>query len=224
MRFAVPMLWAPPEEHNDDSCYFCAFDVFGHSAKTKEHIKYSTTTSSTRPSEHDDQHPIPIPIPVASVVESENIEMGEAAGIAPSTTQGNSYDPTFQLTTDSSCKHLPFDSESLDYFVRILGLTQTKSEIAASLLNERNLLDEGVKITSFRTRSKHLQRLFTMEDNVIFCNNVVELFVELKFEYKPDEWRLFIDSSKESLKAALINKGKRLPTIPIAYSTKLKES
>ena len=41
--------------------------------------------------------------------------------------------------------------------------------------------------------------------------------------YKPKDWRLFIDSSKRSLKCVLLHNGNRFASIPIAHSTKLKE-
>ncbi|XP_043287550.1 uncharacterized protein [Venturia canescens] len=42
--------------------------------------------------------------------------------------------------------------------------------------------------------------------------------------YKNVEWRLFIDSSKRSLKAVLLHNGYTYAPIPIAHSTKLKEN
>ena len=39
-----------------------------------------------------------------------------------------------------------------------------------------------------------------------------------------NEWRLFIDSSKRSLKAVLLHIGNKKPSIPIAHSAQLKES
>ena len=41
--------------------------------------------------------------------------------------------------------------------------------------------------------------------------------------YRPEDWRLFIDSSKRSLKCVLLHNGNRFASIPIAHSTKLKE-
>ena len=42
-------------------------------------------------------------------------------------------------------------------------------------------------------------------------------------EYKPDDWRLFLDSSKRSLKCVLFHNGNKYACIPIGHSTKLKE-
>lgn len=43
-------------------------------------------------------------------------------------------------------------------------------------------------------------------------------------QYASKEWRLFIDASKTSLKAALIHIGNKKPSVPIAYSKILKEN
>jgi hypothetical protein len=43
-------------------------------------------------------------------------------------------------------------------------------------------------------------------------------------EYNPDQWRLFIDSSKVSLKEVLLHNGHRFPSVPLARATNMKES
>ncbi|GBN71750.1 hypothetical protein AVEN_92763-1 [Araneus ventricosus] len=42
-------------------------------------------------------------------------------------------------------------------------------------------------------------------------------------EYSPDDWRLFIESSKRSLKCVLLYSGNKYGSMPIAHSTKMKE-
>jgi hypothetical protein len=46
----------------------------------------------------------------------------------------------------------------------------------------------------------------------------------LGHEYKPDQWRLFVDSSKVSLKVVLLNNGNRFPSVPLAHAANMKES
>jgi hypothetical protein len=43
-------------------------------------------------------------------------------------------------------------------------------------------------------------------------------------EYNPDQWRLFIDSSKVSLKVVLLHNGRRFLSIPLACAANMKES
>jgi hypothetical protein len=46
----------------------------------------------------------------------------------------------------------------------------------------------------------------------------------LGIEYKTDEWRLFIDSSKISLKGVLLHNGNHLASVPVAHSVHRKET
>ena len=43
-------------------------------------------------------------------------------------------------------------------------------------------------------------------------------------EYNPDQWRLFIDSSKVSLKVVLLHNRNRLPSVPLAHAANIKQS
>ena len=40
----------------------------------------------------------------------------------------------------------------------------------------------------------------------------------------PNDWRLFIDSSKRSLKAVLLHNGNELVSLPVAHSVRMKET
>ena len=44
--------------------------------------------------------------------------------------------------------------------------------------------------------------------------NVSGLIIELVYEHDSDKWRLFMDSSKTSLKAVLLHNGNVKPSIP----------
>ena len=47
---------------------------------------------------------------------------------------------------------------------------------------------------------------------------------ELGCKHNPADWRLFIDSSKTSLKAVLLHNGNIKPSIPVGYSILRKET
>jgi len=46
----------------------------------------------------------------------------------------------------------------------------------------------------------------------------------LGHDFNPDQWRLFIDSSKVSLKVVLLHNGNRFPSIPLGHVANMKES
>ena len=98
------------------------------------------------------------------------------------------------------------------------------SELLASRLKQWNLVQEYVRITSFRNRNKDLASFFDMKNKLCYCTNIPGLFTSLGLPHNPSEWCLFIDSSKRSLKGALLHNGNKYISIPIAYSVHLKES
>ncbi|GBM12788.1 hypothetical protein AVEN_247566-1 [Araneus ventricosus] len=59
---------------------------------------------------------------------------------------------------------------------------------------------------------------FCHDGDVIFCNDVDSWFKALELQHNPQEWRLFIDSSKVSLKAVLLRNGNKHTSIPVECS------
>ena len=49
-------------------------------------------------------------------------------------------------------------------------------------------------------------------------------FKAINMSHCSDEWRLFVDSSKVSIKAVLLHNGNVLPSIPVAHAFGIKES
>ena len=91
-------------------------------------------------------------------------------------------------------------------------------------MHEKNLLEQGTKITFYRTREKDLLPFFTQEDYLTFCLDVRGLLKGMGLpQYEASDWRLFIDSSKRSLKCVLLHNGNKFGSIPIAHSTEMKE-
>ena len=142
-------------------------------------------------------------------------------------------DESAECSTDSSTD---FDScvserrlhfitqEDLNDLVRDLNLSKDKSELLASRLQQWNLLTLGTKVTFYRQKSKDLSNLFSADGELCYCNNIPGLFESIGINYDLNDWRLFVDSSKESMKAVLLHNGNILPSVPVAYSTTLKEN
>ena len=76
----------------------------------------------------------------------------------------------------------------------------------------------------YRGRQEELKDFFSQEDGVVFYNDVCSVMEVLGREYKPEQWRLFIDSSKVSLKLVLLHNGNKFPTVPLAHAANAKES
>ena len=94
----------------------------------------------------------------------------------------------------------------------------------ASRVVEHGILDSGTKITFYRDRDDLLIGFFTMENDFVHCNNIQGLLSEMGLpEYNRDKWRLFIDSSKRSLKCVLLHNGNKFACIPIEHSVIVKK-
>ena len=73
-------------------------------------------------------------------------------------------------------------------------------------------------------RHEVFKDFFFQEDGVVFCNDVCSVMEVLVHEYNPDQWRLFIDSSKVSLKVVLLHIGNRSPSVSLAHAANMNES
>jgi hypothetical protein len=63
-----------------------------------------------------------------------------------------------------------------------------------------------------------------MERGLVACTDIDDLMQTLSINNIPLDWRLFVDSSKLSLKAILLHNGNTLPSIPLGHSVHNKES
>jgi len=73
-------------------------------------------------------------------------------------------------------------------------------------------------------RHKEFKDFFSQEDGFVFCNDIYSIMEVLGHEYNPDQWSLFIDSSKVNLQLVLLHNGNRFPSIPLAHAATMKES
>ena len=71
-------------------------------------------------------------------------------------------------------------------------------------MNEKNFLEQGLKVSYFRNRESTFLQYFRSDNGFVFCHNILGLLKELGLSiYNPNELRIFIDSSKRSLKCVL---------------------
>lgn len=208
MPFGQPMIWREPKDHVSD-CYFCLTDVKGFSKKSKHTVKYAEVSSVTKPIPHSED--LPVPNPPSHVESSSN------------TSSSDDECEDFQVASTSKAPHLISQSE-LDDLVRDLDLPKEKSEILGSRLKQWNLLQPEVCVTAYRKRHSSYVDFYSKDGDLIYCNDVVGLLDKLGHQHSADEWRLFIDSSKTSLKAVLLHNGNQYPSIPVAYGAHFKET
>ena len=210
MPFAIPMVWREPQNHVND-CYFCMVKIQGHNAKSKKDIQYPNIPSALRPVTHCNSLPIPVPPPVLEDVPLASSSENESDN-------ADDYNPE----EDSAPKL--FSQNELNDITRDLNLTKDAAQLLGSRLNAKNLLLPGVTFSWYRSREKELMKFFKEEDSLVYCCDIEGLLNFFNVTYNPSEWRLFIDSSKTSLKGVLLHNGNLFGSVPIAHSVHLKET
>ena len=83
---------------------------------------------------------------------------------------------------------------------------------------------KDTKISHYRNRNKDLLKYFTKNNQINSCCDVEGLMSALGIDYNADDWRLFIDSSKTSLKAVLLHNSNKNPSVPLAHVIGMKET
>lgn len=214
-KFAVPMVWREPRNHTDD-CYFCSIDITGHNSKNKKVISYPNLISAIRPVKHNVDLPVPEPLDDLNSVQTEMFSDVQSE-------LDEQDDEEFHCTTGNIEPNL-FTQIELNDLVRDLGLTKEKAELLGSRLKEKNLLAVGTSIYVYRKREQQFSNFFVQEGDLVYCSDIPGLMNEFGVEYKKEDWRLFIDSSKTSLKAVLLHNGNTYASIPVGHSVHMKES
>ena len=81
--------------------------------------------------------------------------------------------------------------------------------------------DKYTEVRMYRNRNSDFLQYF-----IITCIDVSGLMFRLSITQKAEEWRLFIDSSKNtvSLNSVLLLNDKELPSVPVAYVVAIKET
>ena len=121
---------------------------------------------------------------------------------------------------------MQFIQIELNDLFRDLGLSQELLEILACRLNEKNRIRVNTKIAICRSREQKLLGYFTKEENLVYCNDMKRLLLELgipNYQYNPHDWRLFIDYAKVSSKRVSLHSGNSYTSGPTGYSTAMKE-
>jgi len=195
-RFASPMLWRQPQNHDSD-CYFCLCDITGINSKSKNSWSYPNVNSLT----------FPVLLSDANVSDSESSRHNE------------------EESNQGDAPHGLFNQDELSDLIRDLRLSKESAELLASRLKEKGCLAPKTVVTMYRDRDLPFRQYFSSEDGLVYCNNIEGLINEFEsIHYKAEDWRLFLDSSTRSLKAVLLHNGNIYAPLPIAHSITLEEN
>src|SRR5678815_5299449 len=201
------------DSHSD--CYFCLVNVKDINRYKKRKFEYPDLESARRPLPHSDDVPIPVFTTLPDLALSDEEDIQDL--VCTLANSGSEYE-------ESTSTQQQFSQEDINDLVRELSLSKQDSELLASRLSEKNCLKAECKITFFRTREVVLLPYFIEEEDLVYCRNIPALLLQMGLpKYRPEDWRLFMDSSTRSLKCVLLYNGNSYASIPIGHSTKLKE-
>lgn len=187
-------------------CFFCLSKKSGIGKSLK--WTYPNVASVTFPLPHSNNVPYPA-YPNSALQTAEMLDDSLDSG-------GSEFEPCI--------KQQVLTQAELNDWVRDFGMTKEKAELFASRMKQRGFLAAGVKTSIYRNRHEKFAKYYTKTDKICFCTDILGLFKELHETHDPKEWRLFIDSNKESLKAVLLHNGNEKPSIPVAHAVNSKEN
>ena len=200
LNFGIPMVWREPTNHVTD-CYFCAVDSTGINRGS---LKYPDLQSARRPVAYCDE------IPVSIFGELTDISDEDASSV-----EGHEDE---EVILEDNAPH-PFSQKELNDLVRDLNLSKDSAELLASRLKEKT---SALTVNASASSATCIKRtsVFSLQWRTLYTEQILRSFCP---QYESKVWRLFIDSSKLSLKCVLLHNGNQFASVPIAHSTTLKE-
>ena len=144
------MVWRELRNHADD-CYFCLTNITGFNASSRKKIKYPNLRSAMRPVTYADDLPVPTPPVNKDLLSSSDEEMPSREDSAGSISLED-IESTYSGTSGNEPHWIT--QGDLNDLARDLYLSKQQSELLASKLKQWNLVQEDLRITSFRNRNK----------------------------------------------------------------------
>lgn len=184
LKFSTPMQWHHQSYHKEEDCYFCQTIVVGHHFKTRDRIQYANVLTVAKP-----------------IKRKEEIAENSAES-SDENSETTEHDNTFiAYKTSLEEQHLLSNAEYHDV-VRDIGLSRRQTETLASRFKQWNMVERNFKITFQRDNNLMLlEQVFKPDDvdnNLVYCTDINQLFACLDHEHRPGDWRLFLDGCCKS--------------------------
>ena len=156
-----------------------------------------------RPIPHSDKVPVPI------FTKLPNIDEDQLSSSTPSTNSDDDNEEQDIAHEAWNAGRVSLYSQSeLNDLIRDLNLPKQSAEVLASRLQEKHLPIAGKSVSFYRNREKKLRKYFQCDGQLVYCTDVEGLLLAMGLSaYRSNDWRLFIDSSKRSLKCVLLHNG-----------------
>ena len=169
-------------------------NIKGFNRYKKKKWEYPDLKSVKRPVLHCESIPVPVFTSLPQLHDSDSEEPHALECSETSEGSCNEYE-------ESSSSPKQLTQQELNDLIKDLNLSKQGSELLASRLKEKNCLQPDAKITFYRNRETGILPFFIQDNDLVYCNNINGLLLKMKIpNYRPENWRLFINSSRRSLK------------------------
>ena len=127
------------------------------------------------------------------------------------------------MILDNDAPHI-FPQMELNDLVCDFGLTKSSAGLLDRLKENNSSSNSTRSITFYHSRHEEYLRVYYEEKDLVYCTDNAQLLHKLGGpQYQTEDLRLFINSSKRSLKCGLLHNGNWFASVPLAHSTTLKE-
>lgn len=195
--FNIPAIWTEPLSHAHGDCYFCSIErVSGRKKQAYFDCKNCQLPSSAAPLLKD--------FGTNCSTTSSSGEISDGSVFNPEEQQSALWLPS---DFNDFCKELSLSKAGS---LKCLKMLKTDKDIAAKLCS--------VKTRHIKERNFSYLNFFQTSGYFTYCSDINELLENLSADALTKRWCLFIDSSKSSLKSAVICENYAYPTVPVAYA------
>ena len=125
---------------------------------------------------------------------------------------------------DNDQQPKPFNQAELNSLVKDLNLPKAFIIILGSTLKAKHMLSTDTILAWYKHRQNEYIRFFAKEHSLVCCVDVQGLIKKLDIVHNSNDWRLFIDALKSSLKAVLLHNSSQFASIFLTHLTSTKES
>lgn len=233
LKYVMPTIWLPRNEHSVESCYFCVSfaNTKGFTFATRDKISYAHDALVIPARLRSKDNPF-APSEVPTELQEANMEKSSEAQHAVQVVKVEasvSHQPTSTSEIVASPRervHHLITNEDYNKLIQDSDMSPKTAKFIASRFMQWNLVAPDFRVAWKRSHTTEFDECFASDTTTktTYCRDVLELFQQIGYRHVENDLRLFIASSEDSLKAVLLNVTKTHPSVPLFYVVDVPEN